>query len=71
MTPNITTTILTGVGVVFGILFVMRRLLGGFERDLSNQIEGFRRDISGQLSAINTKIDNVLAERALPPRNHL
>ena len=93
MTPDIITTILTGVGVVFGSLFVIRRLLEGFRRDISNQlsglrldllnpIEGFRRDISDQLdglrsdlsaqfTAINTKIDNVLAERALTPRHHL
>ena len=70
MTPYIITTILTGVGVVFGSLFVIRHLLERFRRDittqlggLSTQIEEFGRDISGQLSAINTKIDNVIRDR--------
>ena len=74
MTPDIITTILTGVGVVFGSLFGVRRLLEGFRLDLSAEIEGLRRDISNQLdgllsdlstqlSAINTKIDNVIRDR--------
>ena len=47
MTPDIITTILTGVGVVFGSLFVIRRLLEGFERDISNQLSGLLSDLSG------------------------
>ena len=49
MSPDTITTILTGIGVLFGVW----RLIEGVRRDLTNQIAG-----------VNTRIDNVLlAER--------
>ena len=50
MTPDTTiATILTGIGVLFGVW-----------RLVHAEIEGVRRDLTNQISAVNTRIDNVL-----------
>ena len=45
MTPDTIATILTGIGVLFGVW----RL-----------IEGVRRDLTHQIASVNIRIDNVL-----------
>ena len=48
MTPDTIATILTGIGVLFGVW----RLIKGVRRDLTNQI-----------TSVNIRIDNVLCLR--------
>ena len=49
MNQDVIATVLTGIGVLFGVW-----------RLVHAEIEGVRRDLSAQLSAVNTRIDNVL-----------
>ena len=56
MTPDTIVTILTGIGVIFGVLFGVWRL----QADIARAIEGVRRDLTSQISSVNTRIDNVL-----------
>ena len=49
MNQDVIATVLTGIGVLFGVW-----------RLVHAEIEGVRRDLSAQISAVNTRIDNVL-----------
>ena len=49
MNQDVIATVLTGIGVLFGVW-----------RLVHSEIEGVRRDLSAQISAVNTRIDNVL-----------
>ena len=57
MAPDTIATILTGFGVIIGVLFGVWRLV-------HTEIDGVRRDLTEQISSLNRRIDNVLlAER--------
>ena len=64
MDPDITATIFTGFGVLFSVLFGVRRLvhteIDGLRSDLTSQIAGVRSELTTQITAVNTRIDNVL-----------
>ena len=67
MTPDTIATILTGIGVLFGVW----RLIEGVRRDLTNQIGSVRSDLVDQIGSVrsdlvdhvgslNHRIDSVL-----------
>ena len=49
MSQDVIATVLTGIGVLFGVW-----------RLVHTEIEGVRRDLSAQITGVNTRIDNVL-----------
>ena len=49
MNQDVIATVLTGIGVLFGVW-----------RLVHAEIEGVRRDLTAQISAVHTRIDNVL-----------
>ncbi|MCE2541520.1 MAG: hypothetical protein J4G16_14415 [Acidobacteria bacterium] len=63
MSSDVIATVLTGVGVPFGVW----RMVGSVRRDVDGvrrDVDGVRRDLTAQIAAVNTRIDNILlAER--------
>ena len=49
MSQDVIATVLTGIGVLFGVW-----------RLVHAEMEGVRRDLSAQIAGVNTRIDNVL-----------
>ena len=69
MSPDTIATILTGIGVIFGVVLGMWRLMEGGRRDLANQIAAgrsdlvdVRRDLSNQIATLSVRIDNVILD---------
>lgn len=67
MNTDLIGTVLTGVGVLFGVWRIVTVQVEGVRRDLTGQItavntriEGVRRDLADQIAAVNTRIDNIL-----------
>ena len=49
MNQDMIATVLTGIGVLFGVW-----------RLVHTEIDGVRRDLTAQITAVNTRIDSVL-----------
>lgn len=56
MNQDMIATVLTGIGVVFGVWRLMHAESESVRRDLAAQISA----VTAQLTAVNTRIDNVL-----------
>ena len=52
MSPDVSATLLTGVGILVGVW----RMVESVRRD----VDGVRRDVTAQIAAVNTRIDNIL-----------
>ena len=60
MIADLIGTVLTGVGVLFGVWRIVTVQVEGVRRDLTGQIAA----VTNQIAALNTRIDNILAGRA-------
>ena len=63
MTPDTIVTILTGIGVIFDVVFGVWRL----QADIARAIEGVRRDLTSQISSVNY-LNRQRAHGRPPPR---
>ena len=72
MSPDTIATILTGIGVLFGVWRLqadIARSIEGVRRDLANQIAAgrsdlsdVRSDLSNQIATLSSRIDNVILD---------
>ena len=62
MNQDMIATVLTGIGVVFGVWRLMHAESESVRRDLAAQISA----VTAQLTAVNTRIDNVLLATTRP-----
>ena len=59
MTPDTIATIITGIGVLFGVWRIVHTEIGGLRRDLTALLSA----LTNQIAAVNTRIDNELLGR--------